>query len=219
MHEMRKSHIRLLGLPVAVFCVGFTIAAPAQSTGAAPAQSAPAQAAPAAQVPDWKSYSFSTDGFSAVFPSEPVLQKKDVPTDAGSFQLRSYIAEVGQVALFVGVCDYGAATEGKDPEDMLQGAKDGALKNSNSHLISERKIALGVYHGVAFESESNVATDAAGKQPDNLAHFSARIYIVGSTLYQTLVVSPKDAPFPDGARFLDSFQLITRVKSQDTVSK
>jgi hypothetical protein len=203
---MRRSLNRQLGFFALVLYLGFPFAARAQATAAAPAQAAPAPATPApatpaAPAPEWKSYSYSANGFSASFPSEPEMQKRDIPTDAGSFQLRSYIAQVGPVALFVGVCDYGAAAEGKDPDEMLQGAKGGALKNSNSNLVSEHKITLGIYHGVAFESESDTS------------HFSARIYVVGTTLYQTLVVAPKDAPYSDTTRFLDSFQLIARVRS------
>lgn len=154
-----------------------------------------------ARAQDWKSYSYPADGFSASYPSEPELQKRDVPTDAGSFQLRSYIAQVAPVALFIGVCDYGTQAAGKDSNTMLQGAKNGALSNSNSHLVSEKKITLGIYPGVEFEAESDAA------------HFSARIYVVGSTLYQTLVVSPIGKPYEGTVRFLDSFQLIARVSN------
>ncbi|MGA3264221.1 MAG: hypothetical protein ABSC47_09275 [Terracidiphilus sp.] len=152
-----------------------------------------------AQTPAWKSYSYSADGFSASFPSEPDLQKRNVPTDAGAFELRSYIGQDGEVAMFVGVCDYGSQTAGKNPDDLLQGAKNGALQNSNSHLLSETKTTLGVYHGLTFEAESDQA------------HFSARIYMVGSTLYQVLVVSPLGKPYANTGQFLDSFQLIPRV--------
>jgi len=151
-----------------------------------------------AQTPTWKSYSYPVDGFSASYPSAPDLQKKEVPTDAGSFELRSYIGTDGDVAMFVGICDYGAKTAGQDPDVLLQGAKNGALQNSNSHLLSETKTTLGIYHGLTFEAESDQA------------HFSARVYMVGSTLYQTLVVAPLGKPYADTARFLDSFQLIPR---------
>jgi hypothetical protein len=44
-------------------------------------------------------------------------------------------------------------------------------------------------------------------------HFSARIYLVGTTLYQTLTAAPLGKPFASATRFLDSFQLIARVKN------
>ena len=77
--------------------------------------------------------------------------------------------------------------------------KKDALSNFNSHLLSEKKITLGTYPGVEFEAESDAA------------HFSARIYMVGTTLYQTLAVAALGKPYADATRFLDSFQLIARV--------
>jgi hypothetical protein len=154
-----------------------------------------------AQAPEWKTYSYATDGFSASFPSQPAFQKRNIPTEAGSFELRSYTVEDGDVAIFVGVCDYGAQTAGKDPDVLLQGAKNGALQNSSSHLVSETKMTLGIYHGLAFEAESDAA------------HFTARVYMVGSTLYQTLVVAPLGKPYANTTRFLDSFQLIARTSN------
>jgi hypothetical protein len=104
--------------------------------------------------------------------------------------------------MFIGVCDYGSQTAGKDSNTLLQGAKNGALENSKSHLVSEKQITLGIYPGLTFEAESDQA------------HFSARIYFVGSTLYQALVVYPQGKPYADAARFLDSFQLIARVQAE-----
>jgi len=156
-------------------------------------------AAPTVQTPEWKSYSYPADGFRATFPFEPAMQKKNVPTDAGTFELRAYLAEDGSAALFVGVCDYGAAVQGRDPDSVLNGAQNGAIANVSGHLVSGNKITLGIYHGVAFEAEN-----------DSM-HFSARIYLVGTTLYQTLIASPLGQPYAGVTRFLDSFQLIARV--------
>ena len=194
MFDRRKTTNCLAGGFALVFCLGLTARGAAQAA----AEQAPA-AAPVA-APEWKVYSYPSDGFTASFPSEPQLQKRDVPTAAGSFELRSYIAEMEPVAIFVGVCDYGAAAAGKDPDTMLQGAKNGALENSKSHLTREKQITLGIYKGVEFEAESDTA------------HFYARIYVVGETLYQTLVVYPIAQPYTDTVRFLDSFQLIARAR-------
>ncbi len=153
-----------------------------------------------AQTAEWKLYSYPDDGFEVTYPSPPDLQKKPLQTSAGEFELRSYTAEAGDTALFVGVCDYGTAVAGKDSDRMLLGAKNSLLSNSASHLQSEKKIALGTNPGLHFEAE-NSAT-----------HLTARMYIVGSTLYETLVVSPINKPFDQTARFLDSFQLVTRIK-------
>jgi hypothetical protein len=157
---------------------------------------APAQTAP------WKQYSFSDDGFAATYPAAPDLQKKTVQTSAGEFELRSYNAQSGDTALIVAVCDYGNAVAGKTSDQMLLGAKNSTLSNSASRLMSEKKITLGTNPGLQFEAE-NSAT-----------HFTVRMYVVGTTLYQNLAVSPVNKPFNDTARFLDSFQLVSRTRQE-----
>jgi hypothetical protein len=150
------------------------------------------------QAPQWKSYRYAADGFSAIFPSEPTAQKQSVPTGAGTFELHAYIAEAGQVALYVGVCDYGAAASGQDPQPILDGAKNGAASNANARILSSSNVTLGVYPGVSFEAESATV------------HFSARIYLVGTMLYQVMTASPVGQPYDGTSKFLDSFQLIPR---------
>lgn len=149
-------------------------------------------------APTWKSYSYPTDGFEASYPAEPSVQKKDVDTQAGKFELRTYTAQMGDVALFIGVCDYGDTAPNTNPDSLLEGAKNGALMNSSSHIKSEKKIMLGSFHGLEYEAESDSA------------HFTARIYVVGNTLYQTLVMFPLGKPYEDAGKFLNSFQLIPR---------
>jgi hypothetical protein len=152
-----------------------------------------------AQTQAWKTYTYPADGFSASYPSEPTLQKKNVPTEKGSFELRAYLAQDGDAAVFVGVCDYGSAIADRTPDQVLDGAQQGALDNVNAHLLTGKKITYGVYPGREFEAEN-----------DSM-HFHARIYLVGATLYQTLVASPLGQPYPGSTRFLDSFQVIARV--------
>ena len=153
-----------------------------------------------AQAPEWKSYSYPADGFSASFPSEPGMQKKNVPTDKGSFELRAYLVEDGRAALYVGVCDYGTAISDRTPDQVLQGAKQGAINNVKAHLLREKAVTLGSYPGVEFEAENDTM------------HFYARIYLVGTTLYQTLIAAPLGSPYVSATTFLDSFQLIPRTQ-------
>jgi hypothetical protein len=156
-------------------------------------------AALGAQAQQWKSFSYPSDGFSAAFPSEPQFSKRDVPTDKGSFELRAYLAEDNQVALYVGVCDYGSAISDRTPDQVLNGAQQGAIDNVKAHLISGKTIMLGAYLGRDFEAENDTL------------HFYARVYLVGTTLYQTLIAAPLGTPYPSATTFLNSFQLIPRV--------
>jgi hypothetical protein len=152
----------------------------------------------AAASPEWKPYSYPSEGFSASFPAQPSTDKQNISTDAGQFELRTYVAEDSSAALIAAVCDYGATAAGKDPEVLLEGAKKGAIDNLKAHMISEKKMSLGVNHGIQFEADN--ATD----------HISARIYLAGTILYQTVVISPINGRYANTARFLDSFQVLER---------
>jgi len=163
-----------------------------------------AQATPTTQpppTPNWKTYSYSSDGFSTSFPFEPQFSKRDVPTDKGSFELRAYLVEDGQAALYVGVCDYGSAISDRTPDQVLDGAQQGAIDNVKGHLVRGKKITLGVYPGQEFDAENDTT------------HFTARIFLVGTTLYQTLTAAPLGQPYDGIPRFLNSFQLIARVSN------
>jgi hypothetical protein len=145
---------------------------------------------------DWKPYRYPADGFSASFPFPPAIQKQPVSTDAGQFELRTYVVEDSSAALIAAVCDYGASAAGKDADGLLESAKTGSIANLKAHMVSEKKLNFGENHGVEFEA----ANDSE--------HISARLYLAGSILYQTVVVSPLNGSYADTARFLDSFQLL-----------
>ncbi len=151
-----------------------------------------------AQTLQWKEYSYAADGFAVSFENVPDIQKKTVPTDAGPIELRTYSEQIGSVQLMVTVSDYGSALKVKDADAELEGAKNAAVKNAGARLVSEKKFMFDVYPGLEFEAESGTA------------RFTARIYLVGSTLYQTLVAAPVGKPFAGTTEFLDSFKLIAK---------
>lgn len=152
---------------------------------------------PAAVALDWKPYPYPADGFSASFPSQPKVQKQDMLTDAGKFELRTYVSDDGSAEFIAAVCDYGQTASGKDPETLIANAEKGAVNNLKAHLVSEKSITLGTDRGVEFEADSDTA------------HVAARIYLAGSVLYQMIVASPLNARPDDTSRFLDSFQLLS----------
>ena len=154
--------------------------------------------APAVPASDWKPYIYRNDGFSASFPSPPTIEKQNVSSSGGTFELRTYETDDSATALIAAVCDYGATAASKDPDVVLDDAQKGAINNIKGQLVSGKKIALGANHGVEFEADSDSA------------HVTARIYLVGSVLYQMIVASPLNGKYADTGRFLDSFQLVDR---------
>jgi len=172
---------------------------PAAQTPIAPTQAAqPPGALPQSVPSEWRAYSFPDEGFSALFPLQPLKQKQSVPAGNLTLDLHSYTVETAAMAMEVDVCDYGEAIHDSDADAILEGARNGAVTSAKAQLIASRKIMLGIYPGIAFE---------AGV--DQL-HLSARIYLVGTILYQTFVSKPADQPDADTKKFLDSFQLIPR---------
>jgi hypothetical protein len=156
------------------------------------------EAAAAPPPADWKPYPVPSDGFSASFPSRPSSDKQNVPAGAGTVEYHSYTAEDNSTTLIAGVTDFGPALAGKDPDAILQGAKNGAVTNSKGKLVSEKPITLGANHGIAFEIDSDSA------------RVTARVYLVGTSIYEMIVASPLNSNYADTARFLDSLKLIDR---------
>jgi hypothetical protein len=152
-----------------------------------------------AQTPKWKSYSYPADGFRASFPTAPQLESKSQPAGAGPIELHSYCAQLSTGNLCVAVIVHGAQATGLDPDSLLERVKQGVLAGDKTKKLSETPIALDERKGVALETENETI------------HTSTRIYLVGDTVYQTLVTSPVAGKYADTARFLDSFRLIPRV--------
>lgn len=153
-----------------------------------------------AAAQEWHTYSYPADGFSISAPAQPVISKQDVDGEGGPVKMHNYLLELSTAALYASTSD-DAILPNSNPDDALKGAEQGAVDNLHGHLVSDKRIALGSYPGVEMEADSDSA------------HFTARIYIVRSRLYLTLVISAPGKPYPDAARFLDSFRLLPPVNN------
>lgn len=153
-----------------------------------------------AAAQEWHTYAYPSDGFSISAPAQPVISMQNVDGDGGAVKMHNYLLELGTAALYASTSD-DVALPNSNLDDALKGAEKGAVDNIHGHLVSDKRIALGSYPGVEMEADSDSA------------HFTARIYIVRTRLYLTLVVSAPGRPYPDAARFLDSFRLLPPVVS------
>lgn len=149
-----------------------------------------------AQAPNWKTYNYPADGFTVSFPSDPEVSASNVPVGSTSYQLRTYLVDLGQSGFMIGVCQFGSLVEGKDPNDLLQGGKKGALEESKTHLVSEKKISLGGVPGLEFDAENDTM------------HARARIFLAGSVLYEVIEAYPIGKPLDRAEEFLDSFRIL-----------
>jgi hypothetical protein len=148
---------------------------------------------------DWKDLRPDGQKFSAKMPGEPKLKQQEASTGAGPITVNQYVVEGRSYAYIVGYTDYPAkAIEGANPEGMLDGGRDGALKNvRGAKLSKEEKIQLDGHPG----RELHVDIPGKGK-------LVARFYLVKNRLYQLLAagddVTPEDK---DVRRFLESLTL------------
>ena len=154
----------------------------------------------AAQAPKWKSFSYPEVGFRASFPSAPQADSRSQPAATGPIEFHSYCSQVTETSLCVAVFVHGPEATGLGPEFFVERIKQGVLAGDKTTKISETPIELDGYKGVALEAENP------------LIHTSTRIFLVGDTVYQSMVTSPVAGNYTDTARFLDSFRLIPRTQ-------
>jgi hypothetical protein len=155
--------------------------------------------AAAAQVPGWKTYSYPEDGFSVSFPLEPKILSKEMPMpDGGTAESRMY--QLGpngaNGGVMVSMFHFGALAPGKSPDQVLQDGKNGALRQTQSHLISEKKITLGDAQGLEIVAE------------DPTFHVKARLFVSGTRVYSVMEVYPVGKPFAQAEEFLESFRIV-----------
>jgi len=149
---------------------------------------------------EWHTYAYPADGFSIAAPAEPVASRQAVSGEEGTVQMHNYLLDLGTAALYASTSD-NAMVPGANADEALKGAEQGAVQNFHGRLVSDRRIVLSSYPGIEMEADSDSA------------HFTARIYIVRSRLYLTLVVSAPGRPYADAERFLDSFRLLPAVSN------
>lgn len=136
-------------------------------------------------------------GFSVAMPGEAKNEIHTINTDIGPVTLNMYVLETGDWAYIAGYSDYPSFPNGVAA--ALDGARDGALKSSQSTLLSEEIISLAGHSGRELRMEG----------PRGLTT-RLRLVVVGTRLYQVGVVTKKDDAFSPKVRaFLDTFRLTT----------
>jgi hypothetical protein len=158
-------------------------------------------AAIALQAPG-KPFVSQAGGFRATLPGTPKEQKQAVDTAAGKIDINIFLHEDNDVATTVMYSDYPEAMmKLADPDKVLEGGVDGAIKNTKGDLLSKRDISINGYPGKEFE--------AAMVAPNGQKLiYRARIYLVNARLYQLIQAGPRDSLTPKQSQdFFKSFSL------------
>jgi len=196
-----------LTLILLTLCVLFASALPCMAQSGQPKTGAIPPTIDDERETTWKEFSSPEGRFSILFPGMPQIQSRQVPTPDGKavslviHTLRTF-AEYGVI-----YADYPFEVVGPDmARRVLDAGVKGAVAEVQSELTSVREISLEGHPGRALRE----------KMPrGEIMH--ARMYLVGSRLYQIAITLPKEDGLPDSAlkareetasKFLDSFKLL-----------
>lgn len=150
------------------------------------------------QQPGWQEFRCEEGGFSALLPGTPAKVTHRVDSPAGPLDIQVFTLEHRRFTYVLSYTDYPeAALQAKTPEDILNGARQGAVANVQGRLVSETALRLSPYPG----REAVIAV------PDG-HQVRLRFFLVKNRLYQAGVATPKDRTHdPEVTRFLESFTI------------
>jgi hypothetical protein len=172
-----------------------------------PATTRPARVAAAPRPPrtdriSWKRFNSAVGGFMVDMPGEPA-QAHEENGLMGAKGVEIVTGEHGESRFIIQYQDLTRTATKKGTSAILKAARSSDEKVIAGKVVGEKEATLkGASGGWAYQIES--------AEPDGPVA-RVRAYVVGSRLYQVIVVAPK-AKFPtdDSERFFRSFRLQTR---------
>ncbi len=150
----------------------------------------------------WIPFSSEEAGF---FVRTPVIfsQNTEVtPTDAGEIRLLRFTAQPDFRRLHLIVVNRmpEALLLGRNPVELLQGAREGILAQFSGTVVSERQMVL--------DGNAGLELKLTGTSQGLSVSVVSRVLLAGTSLYQLYVIAEKGYEDEAAVRyFLDSFQL------------
>ena len=145
---------------------------------------------------------YEPDGgnFTILMPGTPKPSTSEISIPGGKTTLTMATVEVGKdVAFMVMYNDYPAEVSKVKPEDILKGCANG-LKTKDRTVVSENDVSLSVGDTKYPGKELQVSKGST--------YLNVRMYLVGTRLYQIMVIGPKDVVTNDNSTaFFKSFEL------------
>jgi hypothetical protein len=142
----------------------------------------------------------SDSGFSISMPGKPAKSDSTVPSAAGPLPLRMYTLSKGYEGYFTGYSEYpDIVFTASEPEEILNGAQQGAISNIKGEVTSQRSITIDGHPG----------REIVGTSPEQNIGFTARVYLAKPRIYMVVYTQyDKSKPVSaDGKKYLDSFKL------------
>jgi hypothetical protein len=146
-------------------------------------------------APSWVAVTSAEGGFRASFPAMPAPSTAYTgPSDA--IAIHSLAASSGSLECVVAWSDYPEAIAGRSPDQVLDGARDGAAQKTHGRVSGESALTLAGYPGRAFKIE----------QENGWVYM--RIALAGRRLYMASAATPAGLAEPAEVQtFLDSLTI------------
>lgn len=145
----------------------------------------------------WQKFTSEPGRFSVLVPGEPMVEKQAEDGDGPLYPLTIYAfmsQDDGAVYAF-GWIDYNPRVK-VDVQEELTTNRDTFIRRMKAKLLSEKSIKLGTHPGIEYTGESD------------LAHFTARAYVVGQRPYMLAAVTIKGrGNKAEAEKFFSSFTL------------
>jgi hypothetical protein len=148
----------------------------------------------------WKDF-ISPDGrFTVQFPGTPKQASQTQTTKLGPLDAKVFLLELPDGLYAVWYVDYPREALARNrPDELLDGARDGAVANVKGKLAGETKITQNGFPGRELRIEVTTRKGVAAA--------TVRLYFVKERLYQAIVVMDKAREAQTEIRkFLDSFR-------------
>ena len=163
-----------------------------------------------AQATSWVLYTHPDKLMSVRFPAKPTESEQETPTPIGNLKFKmAMVADAGRAFLATAVI-YPIDPKTKfDAKAALDSAREKMLANIKGKVTSEKVIKLDGYAGreVVFEANGPTGTTI---------HGSARLFTSAKPpgVYVATAMRMSDKADPDGARFLGSMHLGSKVETK-----
>ncbi len=157
---------------------------------------------PAPPAETWVTYAPEGEGFEILAPKAFDCTPQKVPTDAGDIDVISCLAQPSEQRMYIFVRSDmpEALVAGKDPLELVQGARDGLVQQYSGYVDVEKPVALGEFKGLE--------TGMQGTYQGVSFYIKARYFLVKNRLYQLYVVCQRGFEgAADFGKYLESFKL------------
>jgi hypothetical protein len=141
-------------------------------------------------------------GITVEMPGKPQKQSQSVPTGTGTASGQLLTVDKGAEAYILAYHEFPAAVSNLnlDPRVILKGASEGAVRNIDGNVTSQREVMSGPYAGTEIIGN--------GLKEGKEIEFSIRLYWAKPRLIQTLYVNEKGkGNTANATRFLDSLKI------------